>query len=263
MNDLLSNDSENNLKSTINLLNRDISRLKDKIKKFFIFKNDDKNLYEFFFPEYENNKIHNLITHIKQYCYTFNSEKVNHKNDKPDVPKHWNMRKFDKTKLIEILDNINHPYEEDVDTNVIDVLDECIMYFNAHKYVMDNIELQNLDERVVHKYLNYIYLRMIHMMIEKSNELMINDENVQSIIINIIKSYALHYMENKKVINTSIETTKKKILLSKMDEKDKMVLKHDMMNNEQLKINTVHRKLKLGVWSVGVGNINKKIIEQF
>lgn len=263
LNDLLTNNSENNLKSTINLLNRDTSRLKDKIRKFFVFKNDDKHLYEFFFPEYENNKIHNLITHINKYCYTFNSEKVNYKNDKPDVPKHWNMRKFDKAKLIEIMDKINHPYEEDVDTNVINVLDECIMCFNAHKYVMEHIEMYNLDERVVHKYLNYIYLRMIHMMIEKTNELIESDDDVQSIIINIIKSYALHYIENKQIINSSIESTKKKILLSKMDEKDKMVLKHDIMNNEQLKINTVHRKLKLGVWSVGVGNINKKIIEQF
>merc|ERR1711991_965183 len=125
INKIKNNDTEELTKTLLALLNKLISNLKDKCKKYFIFKNEHQYLNNFFTPDFNKNKIHNFENHIKQYMYTNINEKINSNqidinnddnnkiNNYLRIPKHWRMRKNDKIKLEELLMN-NNVYKKDI-----------------------------------------------------------------------------------------------------------------------------------------------------
>jgi hypothetical protein len=251
------NKNEEKEKTLTVLLNKLTSNLKDKCKKFFMFPND---LNIFLSPDFNKNKIQNFTNHIKQYMYINSNERINKTENQINAPKHWRMRKNDKIKLEELLKNNTNIYVADIDENLKLILQEGINCYLEYKHVIENIYSYDLSERIFYKYLLYIYLKILNVMIMKSNEL---EGNQKEKLISIFTEYATYYKNTKEINDINIDSVNKKILISKMEEKDRMVSKHDSMNTEQLTINTVHRSLKLGIWSVGVGNINKKIIEEF
>lgn len=208
----------------------------------------------FFNPEFNNDNILKMKSHIKEYIYVALNEKISNKkivNVNNQILKSWGLSKNDSIKLGKYImagnvykDYDNEGYEEDT----IDIMKEIVEYYKENKNFIDNLEeMTNVTNEMVMLYLKYFYLKMLNKLL--NSNLDVNDEIK---IKEYLKKCINFYLSTYNVVNINVKEVEKGVIMSKEDEKDVITDKFSKMSKQQIAVSYELRNNKLGEYGVGL-----------
>lgn len=208
----------------------------------------------FFNPEFNNDNILKMKSHIKEYIYVALNEKISNKkivNVNNQILKSWGLSKNDSIKLGKYImagnvykDYDNEGYEEDT----IDIMKEIVEYYKENKNFIDNLEeMTNVTNEMVMLYLKYFYLKMFNKLL--NSNLDVNDEIK---IKEYLRKCINFYLSTYNVVNINVKEVEKGVIMSKEDEKDVITDKFSKMSKQQIAVSYELRNNKLGEYGVGL-----------
>lgn len=235
-----------------NLLNNKILNLKKSYKEFT--NNKFTYLVDDFISLKSNNSIQVIKNNIINYCHNLPLILINNVSHSITLPKHWNLSS-NHYKLINSLINDNYTLIEQFKNNsdVKDILIHSVDKYKLYEKIIININtllLNNneyyLDKEIVHKILQYYFLKIITHTIENIKSIQLN-----KLYKDILNKYSSHFKLNNKIYDFDISLLKKRVLKAKEAEKDRITKKLKKKNDAERQASNALKKNKLGDWSIG------------
>ena len=231
------------------------SLLRNKCMKYFDLDNNEK---QFLDPNFQDNEILKMKSHILKYCYVSLNEKINSKNifnqnntmvKDSLILKCWNLSDNLKNELNNILINelsYKNYQDDSYNEELKGILKKSIDYYKQYKSVIEYVDISDgVEKNKVLLYLKYMYLKMLSLLIDDE----ISGENNKK-IKKLIKGYSKNYLSTLKIVNIDVKRLNKEVVIQIEDEKDKVTENLRKMTQDKRDVEMELRKNKLGKWGI-------------